>query len=872
MSDGSVIIETSLDDKGIDKGIDKLKGGFSKISKIAGIGLAGVTAAAGAVTSGLVAGSTAAVKFGTEYQKASNQLQASTGATKEEMKTLEEAMKNTYANNYGESIEDVSNVISELRKQVGVKWNTDAFQEMTQDAIILRDTFDYDVNESVRAAKALMDQFGIEGSDAFDLIAQGAQKGLDYSGEMLDSISEYSVQFEKLGFSAEDMFNIFESGANAGAFNLDKIGDAIKEFSIRAIDGSNTTIDGFNRLGLNADEMAEKFANGGETAKNAFYEVIQRIAEMDNSVEQSIVGVDLFGTMWEDLGPDVITQLDTINTSFDTTKDTMQELSQIKYDDFESAIQGIGRTLQTNLLLPISEEALPILNQFANELQKAFSGEGIDTEAASSAIGNLISNISIKLTESAPQFMNMAIELIQNLLNGFIQNLPMFIDMGMKVISNLILGIGQMLPSLIPQAIDCIITIIYGLLDNIDMIIDAGIQLIMGLAEGIIQAIPKLIEAIPTIIEKLISGIIENLPKLIEAGIQLVLSLASGLIQAIPQLIMAIPQIIGAIVQGLWELPGKIWEILVSVVTSIYNWGQQMNQKALEAVSGFFTNVINFFAQLPGNIWNWLVQTITSIYNWGVQIQQQALQAVSGFFTNVINFFAQLPGNIWNWLVQTVTNIYNWGQEIQKKAIDAVSGFFNNVINWFKQLPGNIWNWLKQTVTNIINWGREMQNKAISAMKNVVTGIINTVKSLPGKMLEIGKNLIQGIWNGISNAVGWLWDKISGFCSGIVDKIKGFFGIHSPSTLLADEVGKYMAFGVGEGFDDNLSKVYKNMKSKLDFETQKLSTNLSATATSNKVLTANITMNTPDIYMDTTKVARVVTPAVSRTLRGAGAY
>lgn len=168
---------------------------------------------------------------------------------------------------------------------------------------------------------------------------------------------------------------------------------------------------------------------------------------------------------------------------------------------------------------------------------------------------------------------------------------------------------------------------------------------------------------------------------------------------------------------------------------------------------------------------------------------------------------------------------------MQQKAINAVKNLFNNVINWFKQLPGNIWNWLVQTVTKIAQWGINMQNKAKEAMSNMVNGIINTVKSLPGKMLDLGKNLVQGIWNGISNAAQWIWDKISGFCSGIVDKIKGFFGIHSPSKLLADEVGKYMALGIGEGFDDSLVDVYKDMQSTIDFETQKLSTNLTTQAT-----------------------------------------
>ena len=139
-------------------------------------------------------------------------------------------------------------------------------------------------------------------------------------------------------------------------------------------------------------------------------------------------------------------------------------------------------------------------------------------------------------------------------------------------------------------------------------------------------------------------------------------------------------------------------------------------------------------------------------------------------------------------------------------------------------------------------------------------------------ILDIGKNIVQGLWDGISGAAGWLWDKVSGFCGGIVNKIKGFFGIHSPSKLFNQEIGKFLALGLGEGFDDNLGKVFKGMKSAVNFETQKLSANLSTTATNNKMLTANITLNQGDIYMDSTKVARAVTPVISKTLRGAGAY
>lgn len=148
----------------------------------------------------------------------------------------------------------------------------------------------------------------------------------------------------------------------------------------------------------------------------------------------------------------------------------------------------------------------------------------------------------------------------------------------------------------------------------------------------------------------------------------------------------------------------------------------------------------------------------------------------------------------------------------------------------------------------------------------IFEGFINKV----AEMGKVGLQLIQGLWNGIKDAASWLWGKISGFCSDLLNKIKGFFGIHSPSKLFNEEIGKFLALGLGEGFDDNLGKVYKQMRTAVDFETQKLSTNLSTTGSYNKILNANITLQQSDVYLDSTKVGRAITPTVTKTLKGAG--
>ena len=149
---------------------------------------------------------------------------------------------------------------------------------------------------------------------------------------------------------------------------------------------------------------------------------------------------------------------------------------------------------------------------------------------------------------------------------------------------------------------------------------------------------------------------------------------------------------------------------------------------------------------------------------------------------------------------------------------------------------GRIWTWLTNTINNVINWGRDLANKGKSAALDLVNNIINTITELPGKVLEIGKNIVQGLWNGITGAGNWLKDKIFGFAGGIIDGFKKAFGIHSPSLVMNKEIGRFLALGLGEGFEDNIQKVYRQMKSAVDFETQKLSTNL----TSNQIIKTQI--------------------------------
>ena len=291
-----------------------------------------------------------------ELSQAQSVLTNTTNLSGRELEQYQVLLRQLYGENYGESLDDVAQTLATVRQQLDAEWSTDALKTVTQDAITLRDTFGYEVQDSIRAASALIQNFGIDGDEAFRLIAEGNRNGLDYSGELLDTISEYSVQFAKLGLSANDMFKRLEAGAKNGAWNLDKVGDAFKEFSIRVVDGSDTTQAGFEALGMNADYMAQQFAAGGEAARNALQQTMQALADMDDPVQQNLAGVNLLGTMWEDLGATAVVQMANIAEGTYGAADAMQTLRESRLDDLTEASEHLDRNL--NLLAATAGDAV----------------------------------------------------------------------------------------------------------------------------------------------------------------------------------------------------------------------------------------------------------------------------------------------------------------------------------------------------------------------------------------------------------------------------------------------------------------------------------------------------------------------------------
>lgn len=241
---------------------------------------------------------------------------------------------------------------------------------------------------------------------------------------------------------------------------------------------------------------------------------------------------------------------------------------------------------------------------------------------------------------------------------------------------------------------------------------------------------------------------------------------------------------------------------------------------AIKSIAKFFTEtvpqaldkMVNWFKQLPNKIALWLADTIVKVAAWAGNMKTKAIDTGRNFINNIVNYFKTLGSNVWTWLVNVVSKVIAWRANMIAKAKEVALGFINKVVEFVKQLPSKVWTWLTNVVSKVASWGSSLASKGKEAAKKLFDAVVDKVKEIPGKLLSIGSDIVKGLWNGISNATSWLKSKISGFVGDVTGWLKKFFGINSPSTLMRDEIGKWLPEGMAVGIDKNAKSVLSSMK------------------------------------------------------------
>lgn len=295
-----------------------------------------------------------------DMESAQKQFQAATGSTEAEMRQYKTVMDELHSNNYGQDINDIANAMQLVSQYMG-EMDPQALEEVTENAIAMRDVFDMDLSETIRGVDALVTTMGLDSEEAFDLMAKGAQNGLNKSGELADNIAEYGPLWSQAGFSAQEMFAILENGLNSGAYNLDKVNDFVKEFTISLADGRiEENLQSFSN---DTQQLFLKWQQGKATSKDVFQSVIRDLAEAENKQEALTIASNTWSALGEDNALEIIASLADVNDSYDDVKGTMESIKDIKYDTLESRFERLGKKFMVEVGDPLAEEALPAIEE-----------------------------------------------------------------------------------------------------------------------------------------------------------------------------------------------------------------------------------------------------------------------------------------------------------------------------------------------------------------------------------------------------------------------------------------------------------------------------------------------------------------------------
>lgn len=316
-----------------------------------------------------------------------------------------------------------------------------------------------------------------------------------------------------------------------------------------------------------------------------------------------------------------------------------------------------------------------------------------------------------------------------------------------------------------------------------------------------------------------------------------------------------LPNAFQSVIQWFQQLPSAIGTALSNLITSIGTWAVSFGQSALQAGQQFISNIANFLTNLPATIAYWLAYGITFVVLWAAQLGSQAISAGQQFLANLGTFFVQLPGNIWNWLTSTVASVASWAAQMGANALSAGSRFLSNVGTFISQLPANVGSWLSGAVSaaasfvgrmasNAVNAGSRflssigsyisqvpgrigaglsgaisavgsfassMASGALRAGQQFLSNLVNTLASIPGRMVSIGSQIVHGIISGITGSIGKVGSAILGGVKDAISGVKNFLGIHSPSRLFRDQIGRNIGLGLAQGISNSQAAVMSSM-------------------------------------------------------------
>jgi len=765
---GELVGYVSMDTSGVDEGLAQGEKSMGKFK-----------AAAAAAAAGAGVAFMAALNEAMEQEQVVDRLSAQLSATPEEAAKYGKIAGHMYANAVTEDVQGAADAIRATMSSGLLPTNatTAQIEAISTQVSDLANTFELDLGQSANAVGQLMkNKLAPDAQTALDVMTRGMQVMGPRADDLADTFNEYSPIFAKMGLSAQQATGLLSQGMKAGARDTDTVADAIKEFSIRAIDGSKASSEAYKTLGLDAEAMTAQIAKGGKGASDGMQLVLDKLRGMKDPVKQDAAAVGLFGTKAEDmkatlmsLNPDTaVAALGKVAGASENVGNTLRDSAGVKIEQFK-------RKIQETFVHAVGGFAIPKIQALIDKVQ-AFKNSP-EFEVMKTAVMNI-----------GTALMNVGRAIMD-------------VVTGLAPLGGMILGAATAAASFVNS-------------------IPPG--WLTGIAAGL-AAIVLAVKAYQTYV-------------LIAAAVTRGWAIAQGLLNVVMMLnpvglvvaaIIALVAIIVIawnksetfrdVVKGVWEAIKTGIKAAVDFLVGVFQWFADLGSK----IGQWFTDakdraimkmaeMVIWLQGLPGRVMasiaSLAVSLVTSAQQWWQSFKDRSIAMAVALVTWLVG----LPGRIINSIKSLATSLASsaarWWQSFKDKSVQLALA----LVSWLAGLPGRIISSISSLASSLASSASRAWSSFKDAAIRKAAELIVYVRGLPGKitsgignlgslLLEKGRNVVQGLWNGISGMGGWIKDKIMGWARSVIPgPIAKALGIASPSKVTKAQ-GQWIARGLLEG-------------------------------------------------------------------------
>ncbi|MDB1894823.1 phage tail tape measure protein [Collinsella aerofaciens] len=708
--DGNVIIKAVLDTVDVSKNIKALERdlqgiswkniteGDEKAAKLSSSFKKAGTAATVTLTAPVVAAGKAVFGVASDYEQANARIAAAFGVSGEEAERFSGIGKRIYEGGWGQSLDEVNDALIQCKSTLRDVSDED-LQTVTTNALMLSDTFGADVNESIRGTNALMEGFGLSATEASDLLTAGMQRGLNYTDELGDNLSEYSVRWGEAGMSASEYFSLLEAGTSNGAYNLDKVGDYLNEFLTALSDGRmEESIGSFSE---GTQEVFENFKNGSATAEDMLQAVLGDLTQMPNEYDKAALASTLWSSLGEDNAMGMIESLAGVQDSFGDVAGAAQQAQEAASDSFAVKSQEAMRELQGSIE-PLGEPLLNIATNVAGVV-KSFSewfagiGEGGQTAVLAiatiaAAIGPVLSTVGT-VVDTVPK-IGAAFQVVGKLGTG---------ALGLIAAHPVIAAIAAIIAAVVLLWNNC-----EEFRDAVTAVWDAvcaAFQVAVGVAGGVAESIGAFFSELGATL----AGVWDGICNVVQVAVMLLAEILNLAIET-----LLIPW------NFVWENFGGVltaaWDLICGAVGTYIQYVGDVISAALEVIQGVWDTVWGAVSFTASSVWDAITSAIGA-----------AIDAISSTISAVLSAIQAVWDSVWGAVSTTASNVWNGISSTISGIVNGIRDTISSVFNAARDTVAGIWNSIKSAIETPINSARDTVRNVIDSIK----GFFNFSWSLP---------------------------------------------------------------------------------------------------------------------------------------------